>query len=279
MLQYAKQIAEAQSGAPVLDAVVAVPAYFGQVQRQGIVDAANLVGLNVLGLINTHTAAALQFGIERDFANKTQHVVFYDMGSGGTVAALVRYSSYAAKDSPGKPVSQLEASCVWGVCGGRLSAGWAGGGKAGRGPRSARQEPISQLEACVWWAGGGGGGGEGQPARVARGPTAHGSANAGVAPGRNERGTCAAGGWGRRAALSHPSDQPAILPAGVVRARARAGQGRGLGRRPGRQPAGRAAVGPLCKGLCRQAQAGPAGGAGQRAQHGQAQAAGKPSSR
>ena len=80
-----------------------------QAQRQALIDSATLVGINVMGLINSHTAAALQFGIERDFTNKTQNVVFYDMGSGGTVASLVRYSSYPSKEAgPGKAISQLE---------------------------------------------------------------------------------------------------------------------------------------------------------------------------
>jgi hypoxia up-regulated 1 len=46
----------------------------GMTQRQAIMDAARLAGLNVLGLVNTHAAAALQFGIERDFSKKEQTV-------------------------------------------------------------------------------------------------------------------------------------------------------------------------------------------------------------
>ncbi|KAL6750263.1 Hsp70 protein-domain-containing protein [Haematococcus lacustris] len=113
LLQYARQIAEAQSGAAVTDAVVAVPAFFGQSQRQALINAASLVGVNIIGIINTHTAAALQFGIERDFANATKHVVFYDMGSGSTVVALVRFSSYMVKEAgKPKPISQLEVRDV-----------------------------------------------------------------------------------------------------------------------------------------------------------------------
>lgn len=68
-----------------------------------------LAGINLMGLINANTAAALQFGIEKDFANKTQHVIFYDLGSGSTVASLVKFSSYDIKEA-GKPkaISQLE---------------------------------------------------------------------------------------------------------------------------------------------------------------------------
>lgn len=115
LLYYARGVAEAQAGGSVPDAVITVPAFYGQRQRQALIDAAGLAGLNVLGLINTHTAAALQYGIERDFANKTQNVIVYDMGSGSTVVALVKYSTYSAKEV-GKPkptvVNQLEVRDV-----------------------------------------------------------------------------------------------------------------------------------------------------------------------
>ena len=97
-MYYAKQIASAQSGAPVVDAVIAVPPSFGQVQRQAVMDAATLAGLNTLSLINSHAAAALQYGIERDFQNRTQKVIFYDMGSSDTHVALVKYSTFSIKE-------------------------------------------------------------------------------------------------------------------------------------------------------------------------------------
>lgn len=59
-------------------------------------------GLNVLALVNSHAAAALQYGIERDFTNKTEWVVLYDMGATSTEAALVKYSSFSVKEF-GKP--------------------------------------------------------------------------------------------------------------------------------------------------------------------------------
>jgi hypoxia up-regulated 1 len=58
----------------VPDAVITVPAWFGIAQRQALINAAALANVNVLALINTHAAAALQFGIERDFADKEQKV-------------------------------------------------------------------------------------------------------------------------------------------------------------------------------------------------------------
>ncbi|PNG99289.1 Heat shock protein 17, partial [Tetrabaena socialis] len=113
ILYYARGIAEAQAGGPVLDAIVTVPAFFGQRQRQALADAATLAGLNLMGLINTHTAAALQYGIERDFVNRSQTIVLYDMGSGSTEVALVKYNTYTVKEA-GKPkvYNQLEVRDV-----------------------------------------------------------------------------------------------------------------------------------------------------------------------
>jgi hypoxia up-regulated 1 len=109
ILHYAKEITQAQAGFLVLDTVIAVPSFFSQSQRQAVIDAAGLAGLNVLGLINSHSAAALQFGIERNFENNTQTVVLYDIGSGSTEVTLVKYSTYSVKEG-GRPkvYSQFE---------------------------------------------------------------------------------------------------------------------------------------------------------------------------
>ncbi len=58
-----------------------------------------VAGVNVLALINTHAAAALLYGIERDFSNSSQLVVFYDMGATNTEAALVKYSTFSVKEA------------------------------------------------------------------------------------------------------------------------------------------------------------------------------------
>lgn len=99
MLHYARGITEAFAGAgQVLDCVITVPAYFGQSQRQAISEAARLAGLTVLSLVNNHAAAALQHGITRNFANKTEHVIFYDMGASSVEVALIKYSSFDFKE-------------------------------------------------------------------------------------------------------------------------------------------------------------------------------------
>ncbi|KAK8509518.1 hypothetical protein V6N12_001523 [Hibiscus sabdariffa] len=104
ILKYAANLAEFHSKATVKDAVISVPPYFGQAERKGLMAAAHLAGVNVISLINEHSGAALQYGIDKDFSNGSRHVIFYDMGSSSTYAALVYFSAYNAKEF-GKTIS------------------------------------------------------------------------------------------------------------------------------------------------------------------------------
>ncbi|KAA3481469.1 heat shock 70 kDa protein 17-like [Gossypium australe] len=104
ILKYAANLAEFHSKAMVKDMVISVPPYFGQAERKGLMTAAELAGINVISLINEHSGAALQYGIDKDFSNGSRHVIFYDMGSSSTYAALVCFSAYNAKEF-GKTVS------------------------------------------------------------------------------------------------------------------------------------------------------------------------------
>ncbi|RDX66828.1 Heat shock 70 kDa protein 17, partial [Mucuna pruriens] len=104
VLGYAASLAEFHAKIPIKDAVVAVPPYMGQAERRGLLLAAQLAGINVLSLINEHSGAALQYGIDKDFSNESRHVIFYDMGASSTYAALVYFSSYKSKEY-GKTVS------------------------------------------------------------------------------------------------------------------------------------------------------------------------------
>ncbi|KAG7669868.1 hypothetical protein Ndes2437B_g06065 [Nannochloris sp. 'desiccata'] len=115
LLDYAKRLAnEAADGSPVTDCVLVVPAFWSPVQRQALLDSAELAGLNVMSLVHSHAAAALQYGIERDFTNKTEDVLFYDLGGGAAEAALVRFSSFQAADAPAgsAAISQFEVKDV-----------------------------------------------------------------------------------------------------------------------------------------------------------------------
>ncbi|KAL8126893.1 heat shock 70 kDa protein 17-like [Apium graveolens] len=104
LLSYGSRLAESHAKVEVKDVVISVPPYFGQAERKGLMQAAEMAGINVLALVNEHSGAALQYGIDKDFLNESRNVVFYDMGSGSTYAALVHFSAYKTKEF-GKTVS------------------------------------------------------------------------------------------------------------------------------------------------------------------------------
>ena len=79
ILQKLKTDAESYLGEPVTDAVITVPAYFTDSQRQATKDAGTIAGLNVKRIINEPTAAALAFGIDKE---DDQKVMVYDLGGG-----------------------------------------------------------------------------------------------------------------------------------------------------------------------------------------------------
>ena len=79
VLQRLKQAAEDYLGESVTDAVITVPAYFNDAQRQATKDAGRIAGLNVLRIINEPTAAALAYGLDKK-ANET--IAVYDFGGG-----------------------------------------------------------------------------------------------------------------------------------------------------------------------------------------------------
>jgi molecular chaperone DnaK len=74
-----KKVAEDYLGAEVTDAVITVPAYFNDAQRQATKDAGRIAGLNVRRIINEPTAAALAYGLDK---KKDQKIVIYDFGGG-----------------------------------------------------------------------------------------------------------------------------------------------------------------------------------------------------
>lgn len=79
ILQKLKTNAESYLGEEVTDAVITVPAYFTDAQRQATKDAGRIAGLNVLRIINEPTAAALAYGVDKESAQK---VMVYDLGGG-----------------------------------------------------------------------------------------------------------------------------------------------------------------------------------------------------
>jgi molecular chaperone DnaK len=80
ILQKLKADAEAYLGETVADAVITVPAYFNNAQREATKDAGKVAGLNVLRIINEPTAAALAYGLDKEGADQT--ILVFDLGGG-----------------------------------------------------------------------------------------------------------------------------------------------------------------------------------------------------
>src|SRR5207249_1906871 len=79
ILQKMREVAEAYLGEPVSEAVVTVPAYFDDAQRQATKDAGRIAGLDVKRIINEPTAAALAYGLDK---KTSERIAVYDLGGG-----------------------------------------------------------------------------------------------------------------------------------------------------------------------------------------------------
>src|SRR3954453_7090795 len=88
ILQKLKQDAEAKLGERITQAVITVPAYFNDSQRQATKDAGQIAGLEVLRIINEPTAAALAYGLDKKGADQT--IAVYDLGGGTFDVSILR---------------------------------------------------------------------------------------------------------------------------------------------------------------------------------------------
>jgi heat shock protein 1/8 len=82
ILTFMKQTAEAYLGHEVKNAVITVPAYFNDAQRQATKDAGVIAGINVLRIINEPTAAAIAYGLDKISEDKEKNIVVFDCGGG-----------------------------------------------------------------------------------------------------------------------------------------------------------------------------------------------------
>ena len=80
ILGYMKSYAEGYLGEPVTEAVITVPAYFNDAQRQATKDAGKIAGLEVMRIINEPTAASLAYGFDKQ--DKSEKILVYDLGGG-----------------------------------------------------------------------------------------------------------------------------------------------------------------------------------------------------
>ncbi len=90
ILKKMKDDAEAYLGTTVTQAVITVPAYFTDAQRQATKDAGKIAGLEVLRIINEPTAAALAYGVDKD--NTEQKIIIYDLGGGTFDVSILEIS-------------------------------------------------------------------------------------------------------------------------------------------------------------------------------------------
>lgn len=90
ILSYIKTFAEQKVGQKIKKAVITVPAYFNDAERQATKDAGKIAGLDVLRIINEPTAAALAYGLEK--ADKEEKILVYDLGGGTFDVSILEMS-------------------------------------------------------------------------------------------------------------------------------------------------------------------------------------------
>ncbi|GAN04334.1 hsp70 family chaperone [Mucor ambiguus] len=111
--QNAKHQASVTAGEKVKDCVITVTPFANQFERQAILDAAELAGLNVLTLMHDETAVALNYAVNREIGKSAENHIFYDMGAGSTVASIVTFSNVETKDGKiSRSAPQLEVRGV-----------------------------------------------------------------------------------------------------------------------------------------------------------------------
>ncbi len=87
-----KEVAEAYLATTITKAVITVPAYFNDSQRQATKDAGTIAGLNVLRIINEPTAAAIAYGLDKQMANE-KNILIFDLGGGTFDVSLLAIES------------------------------------------------------------------------------------------------------------------------------------------------------------------------------------------
>jgi molecular chaperone DnaK len=93
VLMKMKQTAEDYLGEPVTEAVITVPAYFNDSQRQATKDAGRIAGLTVLRIINEPTAAALAYGLDKVGESSAERIAVYDLGGGTFDISILELTS------------------------------------------------------------------------------------------------------------------------------------------------------------------------------------------
>ena len=135
VLQKLKADAEKQLGGPVTQAVITVPAYFNDAQRQATKDAGKIAGLEVLRIINEPTAAALAYGLDK--TNKDEKILVFDLGGGTSTCPFWSWATACSRSRP------PQATTTWAATTGisASSTGW---------PTSSRPTTASTCARTRW---------------------------------------------------------------------------------------------------------------------------------
>ncbi len=88
-----KETAEAYIGNPIKEAIITVPAYFNDAQRQATKDSGRIAGLDVKRIINEPTAAALAYGMDKVDKNDNKIISVYDLGGGTFDISILELSA------------------------------------------------------------------------------------------------------------------------------------------------------------------------------------------
>ncbi|GAA5930859.1 uncharacterized protein JCM15063_002480 [Sporobolomyces koalae] len=95
---FAKELAEEQANENVREAVVTVPGWYNEQERRAVLDAAEIAGLRVLGLVNDGSAVAVNYAMTRSFPPTPSYHLIYDLGSGSLRTTLVSFKSAMLPD-------------------------------------------------------------------------------------------------------------------------------------------------------------------------------------
>ncbi|GAA6007387.1 hypothetical protein JCM11491_004144, partial [Sporobolomyces phaffii] len=95
---FAKELAESEAGEAVRETVVTVPAWYSDPERRAILDAADVAGLRVVGLVHDGTAVAVNYAMTRQFGPAPEYHLIYDLGAGSLRATVVSFRSALLPD-------------------------------------------------------------------------------------------------------------------------------------------------------------------------------------
>lgn len=103
LLRYVKYLSDKFSQSDIKDCVITVPNFFSYKERQAIHQSAQIAGLTVLGMVNENVGAAVQYSLERRF-NKTENIIFFNMGSSYTQVSLVNFNTIRQNQTNNKTI-------------------------------------------------------------------------------------------------------------------------------------------------------------------------------